>query len=261
MWRKFDVFMAEADAGEGGGAAGGWAYAGTGADYGGQGQTVAIPERYQVKTEGGALDIEASSLKLAEAYRTLEKRVGTGDMRPSSAAEYKIAVPEELKGDWDQNSDPLLSSFLKDAHEAGYTQSQIDFVMGKYFEIAPQLMGGPRQFSAETCVAELKQEWQSDEQYSAETRKAFKAAQAYGDKDAEAIIQNHGNDPRIIRLLARIGAQMGEDRSINPGGTQHGIQTVEGLMRSEAYSNPKHPDHQRVSAQVQAYYAKQAGDR
>ena len=32
------------------------------------GQAVAIPEKYQVKKEDGSLDIEASSLKLAEAY-------------------------------------------------------------------------------------------------------------------------------------------------------------------------------------------------
>jgi len=256
--RKFDVRMAEADSGEGGVAAGGWAYAGTGADYGGQGQAVAIPERYQVKTEGGALDVEASSLKLAEAYRTLEKRVGTGDMRPSSAAEYKIAVPEELKGDWDQNSDPLLSSFLKDAHEAGMTQGQIDFVLGKYFEVAQQLVGGSQQMSAEACNADLRKEWTTDEQYKAEMGKAFKAAQAFGDKDAEAIMQRCDNDPRIIRFLARVGAELGEDRSIGYGARVSGAQSVQSVMTSEAYTNPKHPDHARVSAQVQGYFASQA---
>lgn len=254
MWRKFDVFMAEADAGEVGGTGAGGA--GTAPAYGGQvqGQTVAIPEKYQVKTEGGALDLEASSLKLAEAYRTLEKRVGTGDMRPNSFEEYTIPVPDEMRELFDPKTDPLMGDFLKEAHEAGMTQGQIDLVMGKYFEVAQQLVGGSQQMSAEACNADLKQEWKTDEQYKAEVGKAYKAAQAFGDKDFEAIVRDYDNDPRIIRFLARVGAELGEDTSINPGGTQRGAQTVEGLMQSEAYTNPKHADHARVSAQVQAYY-------
>lgn len=259
MWRKFYVCMAEADAGEGGGTGAGGAGAGTAPAYGGQvqGQAVSIPEKYQVKKEDGALDIEASSLKLAEAYRALEKRIGTGDMRPNSAEEYTIPVPDEMKGLFDPKTDPLMSEFLKDAHEAGMTQAQIDFALGKYFELAPQLMSGVRKLSPEECTADLKQEWKTDDQYKAELGKAFKVAQAFGDKDAEAIVKEYGNDPRIIRFFARVGAEMAEDTSINPGGTQRGGQTVEGLMQSEAYTNPKHVDHARISAQVQAHFNRQ----
>jgi hypothetical protein len=254
--------MAEEDSGESGAASGGagasGAYPGTGAAYGGQGQAVAIPEKYQVKTEGGALDVEASSLKLAEAYRTLEKRVGTGDMRPNSADEYTIPVPDDMKELFDPKTDPLIGDFLKDAHEAGMTQGQIDFVLGKYFEVAPQLVGGSQQMSAEACNADLRKDWATDEQYKAEVGKAFKAAQAFGDKDAEAIMQKCDNDPRIIRLLARVGAELGEDRSIGHGARVSGAQSVQSVMTSEAYTNPKHPDHARVSAQVQGYFARQA---
>lgn len=235
----------------------GSALAQAGAD-GGQGQAVAIPEKYQVKKEDGSLDVEASSLKLAEAYGHLEKRMGSGDVPPKTAEEYTIAVPDAVKDVFDPKTDPLMGAFLKDAHAAGLTQKQMDLVMGKYFELAPQLIDGGKQLSADECVADLKKEWKTDEQYKAEVGKAFKAAQAYGDKDAQAIINEYGNDPRIIRLLARVGGELSEDTSINPGGQLPGGQTVESLMMSEAYSNPKHADHARVSAQVQAYFDAQA---
>ena len=274
MWRKFYVLMDEETGGEGGSAGGSGDSAGVdgavsgqvaapaatgsvlaqaGAD-GSQGQAVAIPEKYQVKKEDGSLDIEASSLKLAEAYGHLEKRMGSGDVPPKNADDYQIAVPDALQGQWDPKTDPLMADFLKDAHAQGLTQKQVDMVMGKYFALAPQLVEGGKQVSADECVADLKKEWTTDEQYKAEVGKALKAAQAFGDKDAQAIIDQYGNDPRIIRLLARVGAEIGEDSAINPSGQLPGGQTVEQMMMSEAYSNPKHADHARVSAQVQAYF-------
>jgi hypothetical protein len=284
--------MAEADAGEGGGAGGGTAGSensgtvagnsqsqagagGTGdaqgngaaqsasvlANAGGEGQqsqAVAIPEKYQVKKEDGTVDIEASSLKLAEAYGHLEKRLGSGDAPPKTPEEYQIIVPDALKDALDPKTDPLLGAFLKDAHAAGLSQKQVDLVMGKYFDLAPKLIEGSRQLSEAECIADLKNEWKDDATFKAEVGKAYKAVQAYGDKDAQAILAEYGNDPRVIRLMARVGAELGEDRSINPGGTLPGGQSVESLMQSEAYTNPKHADHARVSAQVQGYFNKQA---
>lgn len=272
MWRRFYVLMAEADAGEGGGSSGGGdggsaADTSSGAAQGGSvlsaagegtSQPPAIPEKYQVKKEDGSVDIEASSLKLAEAYGHLEKRMGSGDVPPKTPEEYEVTIPDAYKDVVDPKTDPLLSAFLKDAHAAGFTQKQVDLAMGKYFEIAPALLEGDKANSEEACIAELKTEWKTDEQFKAEVGKAYKAAVAYGDKDAEVIMQKYGNDPAVIRLLARVGNELGEDTSLNPGGTLQGGQTVEQLMMSEAYSNPKHADHAKVSAQVKAYHDKLA---
>ncbi len=225
----------------------------------GQGQAPAIPEKYQVKKEDGSIDIEASSLKLAEAYGHLEKRIGTGDLPPKSADEYQIAVPEALKDKWNPKEDPLLGEFLKDAHAAGMTQKQVDLALSRYMDIAPKLVAGASQLSAEECTTQLKAEWKTDEQYKAEVGKAYKAAVGYGGGDAEGIIKDYGNDPRIIRLLAKVGGEMGEDRSLTPaGGSIPGGQSVESLMASEAYTNPKHADHARVSKQVQEHFQRQA---
>lgn len=258
MWRKAHVCMAEETGGEGGSAGSGGANFSTGVAYqsaiqGGQGQAVAIPEKYQVKKEDGTLDIEASSLKLAEAYGHLEKRMGSGDLPPKTADEYQFNLPDAFK-DADFSGDQLLKQFKQDALAKGLNQEQFDFVMGKYFEIAPGLMAGARQLSLDECVADLKAEWKTDQQYGAEMRQAHKAVIGFGDKDAEGLIRDYGNDPRFVRLMNRVGAEMGEDRSMNPGGTPQGGQSVESLMSSEAYNNPKHPEHARVSAQVSAHF-------
>lgn len=285
FWRLFHVRMDEANAGEGGGAgagdasagaaagagagaggagegaaaaAAGSVLAGAAAGEGGQGQAVAIPEKYQVKKEDGSLDIEASSLKLAEAYGHLEKRMGSGDLPPKTAGEYEIAIPEALKDQWNPKEDPKLQAFLDKAHSKGLTQGQLDMVMESYFETAQQLVGGNRQLSEEECTSDLRKDWKDDATFKGEVAKAYKAAVGYGGEDAQAILADHGNDPRLIRLLARVGGEMGEDKSLNPGGTLQGGQSVESLMSSEAYTNPKHADHAKVSAQVKSYFDKLA---
>lgn len=239
---------------------------GTGAGSAGEGgnalqagaQAVTIPEKYQVKKEDGSLDIEASSLKLAEAYGHLAKRMGTGDAPPKSADDYQVTVPDALKDVWKPEGDPLLAEFKKDAHAKGLTQGQFDFVMAKYMDLAPKLVSGSQTLSAEDCVADLKTEWKTDEQYKAEVGKAYKAAVGYAGNDAEYIIKTYGNDPKVIRMLNRIGAEMGEDGAVSTGGSLPAGQSVDTLMQSDAYTNPKHADHARVSKIVSQHFEKQA---
>lgn len=223
-----------------------------------QQQTVTIPEKYQVKKEDGSIDIEASSLKLAEAYGHLEKRFGSGDVPPKSAEEYQITVPDAFKDVWKPEEDQAFQDFRKDALAAGMTQKQFDLVMDRYFKVAPQLVEGSKRLSADECIADLRQEWKDDQTFNAELGKAFKAAVAYGGNDAEALIQEYGSDPRFIRMMNRIGGELGEDSSINPGDVLANGQSIESVMQSEAYTNPKHPDHAKVSKQVSDYWAKKA---
>ena len=212
-----------------------------------------IPEKFQVNRQDGSMDVEASSLKLSEAYSHLEKRMGSGDLPPRSADEYQFNLPDAFK-DTDFSGDKLMTQFKQEALSKGLTQEQFDFVMGKYFAIAPGLMAGARQISMDDCVSDLKTEWKSDAQYRSEMRKAQQAVQVYGDKDAQGLINDYGNDPRFVRFCNRVGAELGEDHSINPGGTQQGGYDAQTLMASEAYNNPKHADHARVSAQVRAHF-------
>jgi hypothetical protein len=220
-------------------------------------EVTAIPEKYHVKKEDGTLDTEASSLKLAEAYTRLEKRMGSGDAPPKTVADYKVEIPETMK-DYDIEKDKAFTEFRDKAHKAGMTQAQFDLVMGEYFRVAPELVGGAKALDAETCVNELRTTWKSDAQYKAEVGNAYKAAMAYGGDDAEGIMNDYGNDPRIVRMMARAGAELVEDKSPSSGGSLPAGQSVEAVMQSEAYTNPKHPDNARVSAQVRAEFERRA---
>lgn len=218
----------------------------------------AIPEKYQVKKEDGTLDIEASSLKLAEAYGHLSKRMGSGDVPPKSAAEYQIAVPEALKDSWNPAEDKPLQDFLTAAHAKGFTQGQIDLALETYHQIAPGLVQGNVQLSNEECIAELRKDWATDAEFSAQVELSRKGAIAFAGEDADALIAKYGNDPMIIKAFARVGKELPEDRSINPGSELPSNSTAIELQMTEAFNNPKHPDHLKVSKQVSDFYAKKA---
>ena len=270
FWRIFrHVLMDEANAGEGGGSGGGGSEGGNAGGEaappasvmgGGAGEVAppSIPEKYQVKKEDGTVDIEASSLKLAEAYGHLEKRMGTGDAPPKSAADYQITVPEVLKDSWNPAEDKGLQDFLSKAHAKGFTQGQIDLALETYHAIAPNLMAGNAQLSVEECTASLREVWKTDAEFNEGVELSYKAAVAYAGEDAQAMMDRYGNDPMIIKAFARIGKELGEDKSINPGSELPGGTSVESLLVSEAYANQKHPDHAKVSKQIADHYAKKA---
>src|SRR5690606_40919240 len=97
----------------------------TGTDY--------IPEKLRVMKEDGSLDQEASSRKVAEAYKHLETRFGSGDVPPKTPEEYAVKL-EGVEGfNWDEfKVDEGTQSFLKGAHAKGLTNDQVQYVIGEY---------------------------------------------------------------------------------------------------------------------------------
>lgn len=218
-----------------------------------------VPEKFQVKGADGALDHAASALKVEEHRKHLEQRLGTGDIRPKTADEYTITPPEALK-DFPLD-DPGMKDFKAKAHEAGLTQKQLDLVMGKYFELAPQLVAGAQQLDQQTATAELQKVWSTPEAFTQNAQAAFRAVSQFGGDLVQKLDQKFGNDPDFIQFAARVGAQLREDSPPGgiPGGSAVGAADVKALMSSEAYSNPRHPEHQAVTAKVNSWYARQPG--
>lgn len=181
-----------------------------------------IPEKFRVNKEDGTLDLEASLTKVEEHRSHLEKRLGAGDIPPKTADEYKVNIPENLAEQFkaeDLAADPMLKSFMTDAHAAGMTQKQVDMVIGQYLERLPAIGGAMSQLSADECTATLKEVWKSDADYTQNVKAAYNAAKAYGGEDFEAILKDHGNDPRLVKLLASVGKELGEDKG-TPAGSQ-----------------------------------------
>lgn len=234
------------------------AQAGGEADKGeSQGETLAIPEKYQVKKEDGTVDDAASLQKFLQGHKALEQRLGAGVTLPKSAGEYQVTVPDELKEVFNPNEDSLFQEFRDRAFEKKIPQEAFDFMMGEYFKLAPQLVAGSNIVSAKECTEALQQEWKTPDEYKAGLKQAFRPLKAYGDSDAQYLMDTYGNDPKFIRFLHRIGAEIQEDASIggdDGAGTQN--ESIESLLASAAYKDAKHPDHKAVSARVSAYYAR-----
>ena len=208
----------------------------------------AIPEKFKVTAEDGSVDYKATVAKMNESYSYLEKKVGTGEIAPKSVDEYKVEREgfdfEEFKKDESNNS------FLKSAHAQGITNKQLDFLLSEYDKRAVDLVSNSSQIDTDTTVQTLQSEWGQD--YEKNIFNAVKAARACGITDEQINNPLIGNNVAFIKMAAYFGSQMTEDKPIN-NGTPVNVD-IQSLMRSEAFFNPKHPEHKSVKAQIDSYY-------
>lgn len=218
-----------------------------------------IAEKFHVKDQNGQIDYEASTRKSEDHRKSLEKRLGSGDIRPATAAEYKMpALPEALKDA--KMDDALLSQFRDDAHKAGFSQTQFDLALGKYFELAPALVGAGQKFTADDTVADLKKTW--GDSYQANSQNAWRGLtqiSSVAGLTVEQVDSELGNSPAFNKIMAAVGAQMREDRAPNPqagGGAGNSDAEAAKIQMSEAFRNPKHPEHATASAKWTALVTK-----
>lgn len=220
-----------------------------------------IPEKYRVVGEDGKLNVEGSARKLADAYTHLEKRMGSGDTPPKTADEYAPKV--DVEGfKWDEfKADPRMQSFMKSAHAKGITNDQMGFILGEYAQLAPELVNGAAALDSEAAATQLRETWKTDAEFNKNIGLAFRAFNSLADDSDKGRMDEIGNNPMVIRMLAKIGAEMQEDSPAGAESNPGEQQTIRDLMKSPAYMDSKHADHERVSAQVKAYYQKRYGDQ
>lgn len=152
---------------------------------------------------------------------------------PESADAYSFEI-DDFDGDaFKAENGQVLERF----HKAGLTNEQASEVV--------QIWNEFQQANMEA----LQQEW--GEQFNSNIGLAKNALEALG-FDAKKLDSPTG----ALELAAAIGKHIQED--LPPSNTQqNGTESLQQLMMSEAYLNDKHPDHQRVYAQVQKAYEKQ----
>ena len=211
-----------------------------------------IPAKYHVKKDDGTLDVDASLAKWGDGHKHLEQRLGSGDAPPAKPEDYAPTLPDGLSME-QLKADPLFQSFLKGAHSRGMNNAQLGYAL-EAFQHRLAMMNSP-----EAGEAELRKVWSTDDQLQRGLSDSYRATQAFanGDKDLAARVEKKfGNDPDFIRLMASVGRELHEDSP--PEGTLSMVEqgTLESLMASEAYMQAKHPDHNKVVAQVRALYEK-----
>lgn len=206
----------------------------------------AIPDKFKVTAEDGSVDYKATVAKMNESYSYLEKKIGTGEVAPKSVDEYKIEREdfEEFKAD-ESNKE-----FLTEAHKHGITNKQLDFLLSEYDKRAVNLVSNSSQIDTDTTVQTLQSDWR--DKFEANIFNAVKAARACGITDEQINDPLIGNNVAFIKMASYFGSQMTEDKPVS-NGTPVNVD-IQSLMRSEAFFNPKHPDHKSVKAQIDSYY-------
>ena len=208
----------------------------------------AIPEKFKVTAEDGSVDYKATVAKMNESYSYLEKKVGTGEVAPKSVDEYKL---EREDFDFEEfKADESNKEFLSEAHKHGITNKQLDFLISEYDKRAVNLVSNSSQIDTDTTVQTLQSDW--GDKYEANIFNAVKAARACGITDEQINNPLIGNNVAFIKMAAYFGSQMTEDKPVS-NGTPVNVD-IQSLMRSEAFFNPKHPDHKSVKAQIDSYY-------
>lgn len=212
-----------------------------------------LPEKYQVLKDDGSLDLEQSARKLSEGYSHLEKRLGTGDVPPRQAEDYEVDLHSDLLSFAEFKQQPENVEFLKKAHELGMTQKQLEFVLGEYVERLPELAQLGKELTIEEAYDSLSQAWTNEQELTSNLTAAYQAFQHYASPEDLQRIDEIGNNPIVIRLLANIGKTLQEDAGIGKS-LGYQVEDVRKLMMSEAYRNSSHPDHKSVHEQVAHYY-------
>lgn len=239
----------------------------TGSVLDGGAQPDYFPEKYQVKKEDGTLDLEQSSRKLAESYKHLETRMGSGDIPPKTADEYAVKL-EGVEGfNWDEfKSDENTQSFLKGAHAKGLTNAQVEYVIGEYMKAAPALIGGSEALDLQGCNEALKTVWADDKAMTQNVRASYLASSTFANESGlgsyENLNKKFGRDPDFIAFTANIGNELKEDSAINGGGqvneADFAIKTAE--LRSQLQALPAHdPKRPGVQAQLDEMYSRKYG--
>lgn len=222
-----------------------------------------LPEKYRTNKEDGSLDLEASSRKIAEGYKQLETRLGSGDAPPKSADEYAVKL-EGVEGfDWDEfKADEGTKSFLAGAHAKGMTNDQVQYVIGEYLKAAPALVDGGVQLTSEDCTATLKGVWGDDKTMQTNLQSSYRAAEAFASAEGQPgsfqnLMAKYGNDPDFIAFTANIGKELAEDTLITNGVANEqdfAVKTAD--LRQQLQDLPPHdPKRPGIQQQLDQLYA------
>lgn len=211
-----------------------------------------IPEKYRVmEGEEGAktLNVEASMKKVAEAHGALEKRAGELGLPPEKSDDYKVTLPEGSKLKAEDLEGPEMKAFRDEAHKAGLTQKQFDASVGAHIKGLNSFVDGLAERGATMAKDELAKDpdWQGDK-LTGQLKLAYRTFESFATKDEMGDIDRIGNNPVFLKILARVGKDLGEDRLGRQSGAAAVIDeaTLANYMKAGGpYWDATHPDHKK----------------
>ena len=204
--------------------------------------------------ETGEVNFDAWSKSTSE----LEGRMRDVGLPPKTADEYKFEAPAAFK-EMGIDADPALTKQFRDAAlEAGLTQKQYEFVMNQYYSNIGNLVEAAEGFGREGAKKALMDFYKTEEAMKDAVTAAFNTFAAYADEDEMKQINRIGNNPFVIRILAKINREMVEDPQVETGGavSEQGIEEL--MAKGSPYWDASHPQHKSVKAKVTAFHERQA---
>lgn len=188
------------------------------------------------------VDGEPDFQGLAKAHRALEKKIGSkGAMAPESIDEYTYT---SKAFDFD---DELLGAMKAEAMSKGISKDQYEWMMSKYED--ELISTAP---TAERAQEYLQKAWGNDfEKNSMYARRAYEVY-VPSDIPVDAI----GNNPYVIDILARIGAELDEDSSprVSTRPQPDTQEVISSLIKDPNYYN-SNKEGEALRERVSAYYA------
>lgn len=196
---------------------------------------VEIPKKF-IK-EDGSIDYE----RLTKSYVELEKRIGS-KMPATDPTEYEYTAARE-----DLFTEADVQDFKNIATEIGLSKDQYSAALKVYEDYVSKVVDHYAE-TPEKCNQVLAETWGKD--LKSNLQYAQKAFEAFAPQDLD--IDSIGNNPNIIKLLASIGKQIGEDsglssQKVKTGSRLSAIEVADLRNRPDYYS----PEVQRL---VQEYY-------
>lgn len=181
---------------------------------------------------------------LAKSYQSLEKRMGSKSLASEAIEDYAF----ESKYGFDYDAE-TTSAFKSEAQKAGLSPEQYAWVMEKYESEVDRIAMTP-----DKAEKTLRQTW--GKSFDTNLNYARQAWEAFGPSDIS--IDEVGNNPQVLKILARVGAELGEDKpSARGASTGRGVseEEINEVIRSKDYTT-----NLKKQEMVRKWYEQQYGE-
>lgn len=203
------------------------------------------------RKDGGEVD----TAKLAKSYRELEKKLG-------QSSDPEMETPEteegyEVSNKLPEGMDPNavgLKQLVSELHKRKANKAVVKYITEAYTDMIAQgvqLQGQLKQAQLQETEAKLRERWGVD--FDREAARAQLAFRSVADEEDMRSTADLASNPVVMKLLAKFGRKLEED-SPAQSGTGLPQEDVKSMMKSEAYWNAKHPDHDKVKNMVSRHF-------
>ena len=197
---------------------------------------------HQQKVLGSRIPIPKTDEERSELYTKLG--------RPESGEAYEFTIPETHKSHFNEDQ---VKEFRNVAHQIGLNNDQtkalIDFQV-KSVDHELQRRSTDLSVAKRDTEDLLKKEWGYD--YDKQVRNAERALNVYGDDEIKQLMESDaGNNPAVIKMFARLGAEVTEDMAKNTQNNSLATSPLDAQSEidnifsdpKDAYHDNMHKDH------------------